>query len=223
MRRHLHAFSMCLISCSAFLFSSTVSHSYSATFEDSLEKLKSAESNGEIDTSPLTEAWQGVSNIPISDLPIVLRAFDDATPIGTNWLSAAVDKFLQQAATKNQEVPETMLSDYLLDTSSGWRSRQMALELLRELHDDSAPAIIAKLKRDPSAALRFPAIEQLLSNAKQVSDPDEQASAYRGSLRSRPRRKARRRSRRCLTQTRTQGRPYPKVWLHHELAGNWPL
>ena len=145
---------------------------------DAIKLLQSAGSGADLDQSASALAWKSLGSANIDDLPTLLMAYDDATPMGINWLSSAIDRVLQNQPI-GTPVPTKMLSNYVLNTEHGARGRQMALELLRDQSEEVADQVISRLTEDPSAVMRYPAIERQL---KQVADePNDEAklAAYK--------------------------------------------
>ena len=145
---------------------------------ESIRVIQTAVTDGTTDQASLAAAWRNVATAEMADLPDVLAAFDQATPVGVNWLSSAVDGILQRAKRDGQSVSPVVLSQYVLDVGRGSRSRQMALELLRDASPDTVDAIVLDLKNDPEAVMRYPAIELLLQSAKEETDAVKQLNAY---------------------------------------------
>lgn len=157
----------------------TVSRGLGDVSDESLRKLQSAETGGDLDQSSVAAAWMDVSQAGLDDLPALLSAFDGATEVGTNWLSSALDRVLQSAAANGQAPANELLSDFVLDTTNGARGRETALELLREQDLEAAGLVTRQLLDDPVARLRRPAVTALLAEAKTQADAEEQLEKYR--------------------------------------------
>ncbi|MEM7314825.1 MAG: hypothetical protein AAF497_16890, partial [Planctomycetota bacterium] len=143
-----------------------------------IKLLQAAGSGADLDQSASAAAWKSLGSASIDDLPTMLMAYDDATPMGINWLSSAIDRVLQNQPT-GTPVPTKMLSNYVLSTNHGARGRQMALELLRDESEQVADQVISRLVEDPSAVMRYPAIERQLKLVADEPNDEAKLAAYK--------------------------------------------
>ena len=129
---------------------------------DALQILQQAEAGASADSQALAAAWKTVAAAAVDDVPSILAAFDDATPIGANWLSSAIDRVLEQAASQGEHPVNEMLAAFVGDSKHASLGRETALEILRDRDSDHADAATAALIDDPSARLRRGAVGLLL-------------------------------------------------------------
>ncbi len=168
-------------------------------------------------------AWKVVQAASIDDLETLLTALDDATPIGTNWLSSALDSVLERERNHGRKPAREVLESFILDAQHSSIARETALDLLRDQEQEAADAAIGKLLHDPVARMRRPAVAALIEQAKTTDSPADQLALYRQAFELGLGRRPHRRLRCCPTRIRAPGRPHSQIWVPDALASDRAL
>jgi hypothetical protein len=130
-------------------------------------------------------AWRRVSAADASQLPRVLAALDQASPLAANWIRSAADAIAERSLANGQDLPQADLEQFLLDTNHNARARRMAFEWLTRVDPGTPDRLIPRMLNDPSVELRRDAIIRLAGEAKRLNDsgqPDQAITAYQQAL-----------------------------------------
>ena len=155
------------------------SENVNVSLDESLQMLHAVEKEGKGNPAA-TKAWRIIAAAPVSELPTILRAFDNASPLTANWLRAAVESINTHSLT----LPLEMLERFLQDTSHDPRARRLAWELIHARHKERAELLIQEMLDDPSVELRFEAVSRLVSHAaaQRQDDPKSSVETLRTAL-----------------------------------------
>lgn len=159
-----------------------IAHSPAAE-PDPLATLSHVEAQG-ADNEAASRAWQKLAASRPEQLPELLAALDGATPLGANWIHAAVDAVAEHAVAQGRSLPVDKLEAFVKDRQHAPRARRLAYEWLARV-DAGAPArLIPGMLDDPSVELRRDAVRRILDQAAGLADKDQAAAlaAYRQAL-----------------------------------------
>ncbi len=119
-------------------------------------------------------AWQKLADADASQLPAILVALDDASPLAANWLRAAAEAIVARQLASGGSLPTGALEKFLVDRGHSPRSRRLAYEWLVRVDPGTADRLLPGMLDDPSLELRRDAVARLLARAetKLASDPD---------------------------------------------------
>ncbi|TWT98036.1 hypothetical protein Pla108_21910 [Botrimarina colliarenosi] len=154
------------------------------TSDDNLEKAIAAlhaARVGEGSTAARRAAWETVAATPPAQLPTVLRAMKDASPLAENWLRTAVDAIADRAGPT--ALPMGALREFVAETSNAPRARRVAYELIRRADPALADSMLDALRDDPSSEIRYDAVAKTLAQADAAPEADR-APLYRTALQS---------------------------------------
>ncbi|HWA97308.1 MAG TPA: hypothetical protein VG713_02400 [Pirellulales bacterium] len=115
-----------------------------------------------------TTAWSVAAAASTDQLPQLLAAIDNASPLGANYLCAAIDAVAERAAAAGHPLPRDALEQYVLDTRHGPRSRRLAYEWLAQIDATAPQRLIAGFLNDPSLELRREAVAGLIDEGNRL-------------------------------------------------------
>lgn len=119
-----------------------------------------------------------LSQAKMQDLPLVLEAMDEASPLALNWLRLSAEAIVQ---AHPRELRTEQLEQFVKDTKHGARARRLAFEFLTSADKSAEARLVPTFLNDPSLELRRDAVALQLSQAeKSVADDRPGAiAAYR--------------------------------------------
>ncbi len=132
----------------------------------------------------LAAAWSSAASTPLDELPSVLAACDDASPVAVNWISALVDRIVEQKELSESPAVWDALEAFVRDDGHSVRGREMALELLRGVDESRADLVADDLLDDPAARLRRSAVKSLIDKAEQAIDDTEKKQLFERAFES---------------------------------------
>ncbi len=121
-----------------------------------------------------------VAKLNHSSILPLLYAMNQASPIGDNWIRAAIIKILQSSNSKN--FPESKILKFLKDEKNVGSSRRAAFELLQDNRPGIVQSIIPSLLHDPEPSLRREAIAKILDEASLVEGDKQSIQLYQDAL-----------------------------------------
>ena len=129
-------------------------------------------------------AWQKLAVADASQLPAILVALDDASPLAANWLRGAAEAIVARRLADGGSLPTGALEKFLIDRGHAPRSRRLAYEWLVRVDPSAADRLLPGMLDDPSLELRRDAVAQLLERggATIESDPAQAEAILRGAL-----------------------------------------
>lgn len=142
-----------------------------STAESHLSTIRSVGKNG-TGNEAAAAAMGELNKSDASAIPMVLQAFNGATPLQHNWLMGVINR----AATRGP-LPEAAVKSFFMDRSNDSIGRLVAFELLAASDATLKADWTPKLIDDPSLPLRHIAIAQLIDQAKSLKDDDSEAAA----------------------------------------------
>lgn len=117
-------------------------------------------------------------------LPLILNAFDEASPLAANWLRGAFEAVADRAL-RQQRLSASLLENYVADKRHHPAARRLAYEWLKQLNAPQAERLVPGFLHDPSPELRREAVARLLHEADQLRQADQRdaaLAAYRRAL-----------------------------------------
>ncbi len=140
-----------------------------------IQKLKSVGRLG-AGNARASEAWRRLAAAPAEQLPTLLAALDDAGPLASNWIRAAVDAVAERRLQQGGRLPLLALEKFALDTSHHPRARRLAFEWLARVDKSAPDRLIPGLLHDPSVEFRRDAVSRLLKQAESLKKSDDKAA-----------------------------------------------
>src|SRR5579871_1674712 len=80
--------------------------------EHSLGTLKHAAAR-DGNQAELATAWRDLASADVKQLPAILAAMDDSTPLAKNWIAAAAQAVVERAAQSGSPLPRATLESFL--------------------------------------------------------------------------------------------------------------
>jgi hypothetical protein len=99
-------------------------------------------------------------------MPEVLAGMDDANPVATNWLRAAVEAIQDKALASGLNIPADQIDAFLKDKRHSGRARRLAYECLVRLDPKTPERLLPKMLDDPSSEIRRDAVAAKLGFGK---------------------------------------------------------
>lgn len=119
-----------------------------------------------------------------SQLTSLLAGMNDAGPLATNWIRAAVETVAQRSTQAGGKLPVDQLEQFLANTENSPRARRLAYELLIQADPTAKKRWVAKFRNDPSLELRRESVAKEIEQADSLVDKNKAAAvaAYRKAL-----------------------------------------
>ena len=117
-------------------------------------------------------AWQKLADADASQLPTILVALDDASPLAANWLRGAAEAIVARRLADGGSLPTAALEAFLVDRRHAPRSRRLAYEWLVRVDPATADRLLPGMLDDPSLELRRDAVAQLLERGQATIESD---------------------------------------------------
>ncbi|MAT71447.1 MAG: hypothetical protein CMJ58_18215 [Planctomycetaceae bacterium] len=142
-----------------------------------LERLAGAKSEP-AGQSQLAEAWEQVAAASVAQLPSVLTAMGDATPVGENWLRTAADAIAEREYRQSATLPVELLEEFVTDRQQPPRARRVAYEWLTQIDETAADRLLPAMLDDPSLDLRYDAVAAVIIAAEAAGEDAEKTRLY---------------------------------------------
>ena len=109
-------------------------------------------------------------------LPI-LKAFDDANSLATNWLRGAFEAVAERAWKLSHTLPTGELEAFVQDVARHPEARRLAYEWLIKADPSASDRLIPGMLRDASPEFRREAVQRLLDRAVKTREDQKSAAA----------------------------------------------
>lgn len=129
------------------------------------------------DNEAASRAWQQLAASKPEQLPELLAALDGATPLGANWIRAAIDAVAEHAVAQGHSLPVDKLEAFVQDRRHSPRARRLAYEWIARVDAGAPDRLIPGMLDDPSVELRRDAVRRLLDQAASSLAARDEASA----------------------------------------------
>ncbi|HTI69455.1 MAG TPA: hypothetical protein VMF06_05795 [Candidatus Limnocylindria bacterium] len=129
-------------------------------------------------------AVKSLSSAKLDALPQILTAMDGANDYALNWLRAAVETITQRETLAGKAIPVAELETFLNNRKHHPRARRLAYELIERSDVAKAEKMLGNFLNDPSAELRFAAVQQIVDQTTKGGTNDKPAAiaGYRKAL-----------------------------------------
>ena len=170
---------------SALTLLAAVSFSQSALaaeLDPRVKKLLAVGPNGKGNVAAAA-AWREIVESGPRELPGLLQALDDASPLAANWVRSAVDAIAARTLRGGGKLPVVEIERFVLDKSHNPRARRLAYEWLARADKAATERLIPGMLNDPSTELRRDAVSRLLSRVERSgNDGKKRVELYRQAL-----------------------------------------
>jgi hypothetical protein len=148
-----------------------------------LASIKQVGTNGTGHRAAQT-AWQKLADADASQLPTILVALDDASPLAAIWLRGGAEAIVARRLAGGGSLPTGALEKFVVDRRHAPRSRRLAYEWLVRVDKTTADRLLPGMLDDPSLELRRDAVAQLLDRGQAMleSDPHEATDVLTDAL-----------------------------------------
>jgi hypothetical protein len=149
-----------------------------------LDVLSRVERQG-ADNGAASDAWRRLSQAGPEQLPQLLAALDTATPLGANWIRAAIDTIAERTLARGEKLPLDKLEAFVKDTTHAPRARRLAFEWISRADKGAPDRLIPGMLDDPSVELRRDAVGRLLIQAAkqlEAKQTDAATDTYRQAV-----------------------------------------
>jgi hypothetical protein len=137
--------------------------------EKSLAAIRAVDKQGEGHVEA-QRAMQIVTAAEASDLPAILKALDQASPLAANWLRNAFETVADRSLQLKRPLPAAQLEVFVRETSHNPLARRLAYEWLTKVDPTAPSRLIPGMLLDPAAEFRRDAVALRLGDAAKV-DP----------------------------------------------------
>ena len=161
-----------LLVCSTIAVVIVVVPLHAADLGDALQTLRAVGNEGAGNRAAAV-AWKEIVTADAQQLPRIIAALDQANPLASNWIRAAVDAIAERDLKEHGVMPKAALESFVLDVSHAPRGRRLAFEWLSRVDRTAPDRLIPKLLHDPSVEFRRDAVTRLLDEANQLLKLDQ--------------------------------------------------
>ncbi len=120
-----------------------------------------------------------------SNLPAILTAIDQSSPLAENWLRNAFETVADRAISLKQPLPKEQLEAFVRETSHNSHGRRLAYDWLIKVDPTASARLIPTMLLDPAEEFRRDAVALRISDAEKVDAKRDKAQAikmYREAL-----------------------------------------
>lgn len=162
-------------------------HAWEEPWKAEIRDLLSADREG-VGQSRSAAAYDRVVAAGLPALSPLLRGAKEANPIALQWILAAADRILVDAASRGGPQPREELTAFVMDRSQRDKARFVAWEWLRRIDAASARQILEDMLDDPAGSLRREAVELHLADLpdaaviRAAASDDPRRTAWREAL-----------------------------------------
>lgn len=146
-----------------------------ASLDENLRAIKSVDKSGKNHSLAIAAAKE-LSKSPANSLPDILKGFEGANPLATNWLRGVVDSVADRELKSTGKLPMPALEAFVKDTSRSPEARRLAYEWLLKVDATTSDRLIPGMLHDPSPEFRRDAVERLLAQAAKAQGAGDAAS-----------------------------------------------
>lgn len=150
-----------------------VAPSLAADLSGPLQRVKAIKKDGQGHAEAIV-AMRVLEKADAADLPVLLTAMDDASPLALNWLRGA---FETVASKPGAVLPQDALMKFFEDESHLPQARRLAYDTLKTLDPGLEERVIPTLLNDPSAELRRDAVAYTMQQAEKLVAAGQKDSA----------------------------------------------
>ncbi len=144
---------------------------------DGLKAMKAVGPEG-TGNEEAAKGWKAVVDAGAVALVPTLTAFDDASPLATNWLRSAVNAITDGEEKAGRPVKADVLGGFAADRKRNPAARRVAFELFAKLDKAAADALLPDFLNDPSRELRRDAVAAGLKKAEPLANVEGQKAAF---------------------------------------------
>ncbi|MCA9065401.1 MAG: hypothetical protein KDA96_20175 [Planctomycetaceae bacterium] len=127
------------------------------------------------------EALQSLQKHDTAALIPVLKGFQGATPVASNWLQNAFES-IADAHIADRSLPRAELLAFISDTSESPAARRLAYEWLLQTDASLEEQLIPGMLLDPGSEFRRDAVARLISQAKGAGEGADATAIYRKAM-----------------------------------------
>lgn len=152
-----------------------------------MRDLLSADREG-VGQAQAAAAYDRIVAAGLPALSPLLHSAKEANPIALQWILAAADRILADAATRGKPLPREELTAFVMDRSQRDKARFLAWDWLRRIDAASARRIVEDMLDDPAGPLRREAVELRLADLpdataiRAAASDDARRTAWREAL-----------------------------------------
>jgi len=173
--RRLARWSGCLIVVAGCLFARPHT-GLAASLDDQLQAIKSVGAEGQGHAAAIA-AVKELSRGKADSLIPILKAFENANPLATNWLRGGFDAVAEREWKQSKKLPAAELEAFVKDTARNAEARRLAYEWLIKADSTAADRVIPGMLRDASPEFRRDAVQRLLDRAVKAQEGEKKPEA----------------------------------------------
>ncbi len=163
---------------------SSTSVSSAASFDDQVKAILSVGPEGKGHAAAIAAVKDLSQGSPDTLVPL-LKAFQDASPLATNWLRGAFENVADRQLKATGKLPADKLEAFVKDTKNNPEARRLAYEWLIKVEPAATDRLIPGMLRDASPEFRRDAVRRLIESAttaREAMKQDEAIKLYRDAL-----------------------------------------
>lgn len=158
--------------------------SFAASFDDQVKAILSVGPEGKGHAAAIAAVKDLSQGSPDTLVPL-LKAFQDASPLATNWLRGAFENVADRQLKATGKLPADKLEAFVKDTKNNPEARRLAYEWLIKVEPAATDRLIPGMLRDASPEFRRDAVRRLIKSAttaREAMKQDEAIKLYRDAL-----------------------------------------
>lgn len=122
-------------------------------------------------------AWRQLKQLDAAQLPELLAALDQASPLAANWIRSAIETITDRTLASGKPLPTAALEQFVADQRHDSRARRLAFECLAKAEPGIGDRLIPGMLGDRSNEFRRDAVARLMAQAKALLEAEKNDQA----------------------------------------------
>jgi hypothetical protein len=144
--------------------------------EPLLRRIKAVRKEG-AGNPDAAKAWRELVQLGPAALLDILDGIDDADPVSSNWLRAAVDAIAEGELNAGRTLPAKALEAFVTSKKNSGAGRRLAYEWLAQVDKTAPGRLLPGMLNDPGRELRRDALDFALEKARALKAPGQKQAA----------------------------------------------
>lgn len=155
-----------LLSLTFFFLSSALPAKKKLSTTELIRPLININNLGSGNTAAI-KVWPKVASLPSSEVPELLKAMNQANPLGDNWIRGALSKICEK---NKSSLPIAKIIAFLKNQSNQDGARQMAYEIIEAYRPAIADTLAPSFIDDPAADLRRVSVALMIDQSNSIKN-----------------------------------------------------
>ena len=149
---------------------------WASSIDENLAAIRAVGAEGQGHLSAVV-AVKELSKRNSESLIPILKAFDHANPLSTNWLRGAFDAIAERTRNQDRKLPVLELEEFIGESGHSPEARRLAYDWLVQVDRSSSDRLIPGMLKDSSPEFRRDAVQRLIDLAEKSHSEKPSAEA----------------------------------------------